>query len=245
MAKRTLVDPDSPTIDGIEVWKSPRLGGQKRAAAYLWFNKDEGDTFTMSEIRAAIGTNGTPDTTEHLNRRVRELRKHGWAFPSSQDDRELDTDDYQLTAKGMRVWAGERNTAASVSNRLRRIVFERDGNRCVLCGVESNGPYPGEPDSKAQMTVGHLHPQAREGKATKENLRTECSRCNEPVRDELRNADTLEELLAALPRRRADRQQLKAWIELGYMTRSPLIELWDRIRVMPQETRDAVAASLR
>ncbi|MFT3969082.1 MAG: HNH endonuclease signature motif containing protein [Micropruina sp.] len=239
------IDSAARDVNGVPVWQLPTLGGVKRAAAYLWFNKQVGDRFTIREIREAIGTDGRPDTSEHLNRRLRDLRDDDWVMRSYKDVEGLGRDEYELSAKGLKVWAGEANPRATVSPRLRREVLERDGHRCVLCGVGSNEPYPGEPGSKARMTVGHMRPQARAGSAARENLRTECARCNEPLRDALRDAETVGEVLAAIRGTGArDRALLRQWIDQGFVTRSPVMELYDRVRVLAREDQLRIAQYL-
>lgn len=149
------------------MWQLPELGGKKRVAAFLWFNKEPHDRFTLREIREAIGRNGEPEAAEHTNRRLRELRAEGWSFLSYKDARSVGSEEYILEVKGFRVWAGEGGTRPRVGQRTRREVLARDGYRCVLCGVGSGEPYPGEPETHAKMTIGHLRPQARAGARAK------------------------------------------------------------------------------
>lgn len=98
------------------------MGGQHHAAAYLWFQKAVGEDFSM-----------------------RELRKHGWRFDSYKDRQGQATDSYLLVEKGARTWLGERREVDAVSAAVRRLVLDRDGNRCVVCGVGAGEPYPEDP----------------------------------------------------------------------------------------------------
>lgn len=57
----------------------------------------------------------------------------------------------------------------AISPKLRSLVLERDGFRCRRCGA---GP------KTAQLEVDHVHPVARRGTTTMENLQTLCGTCN-------------------------------------------------------------------
>jgi 5-methylcytosine-specific restriction endonuclease McrA len=48
----------------------------------------------------------------------------------------------------------------------RKIVYERDGYKCVECGSEEN------------LTLDHTYPRSRGGDASVENFQTMCETCN-------------------------------------------------------------------
>jgi hypothetical protein len=90
--------------DGVTVWwqlavtpggKKP-FGGEKRVAAWLWFNKAEGDTFTMKDLRDGLGDGEQQESAEQLNRRLRALRPDGWTIHSTRDDGTLQRGQYRL-----------------------------------------------------------------------------------------------------------------------------------------------------
>lgn len=57
-----------------------------------------------------------------------------------------------------------------IGARLRSMVFERDGHRCVLCGrAAADG---------AVLHAGHILAVARGGTNCESNLRTECAECS-------------------------------------------------------------------
>ena len=59
--------------------------------------------------------------------------------------------------------------------RRRKRVFERDGLRCYLCGVEVRPrPVPGY----LLATVDHVRPRAKGGKSGVKNMRTACPPCD-------------------------------------------------------------------
>ncbi|MET7694169.1 HNH endonuclease signature motif containing protein [Streptomyces sp. NPDC005483] len=192
----------------------------------------------MRELRLALGPD-VADNSEHLNRRLRKLREFDWIIPSYKDDRTLPQDTYRLEAKGRRLWlATERkraNAGPKFSQRTRRIVLDRDGHRCKVCGVGAGESYPGEPGSKAKLTIGHRVPQERlraRGAADDiDNWRTECARCNETVRNELPDPEQYDEVTAEIKQlRKADLTLLLNWLRTGERSRSKLDRAYDRAR---------------
>lgn len=229
--------------------KRTPYGGELKLMAWLAFNKHVGDTVTMRELRAALGDGVVPDDAEHLNRRLRALRpRDGWIIPSKNDDGSLPVGVYRIDRKGWHPGTGTpRAPSNAVSQGLRRKVFERDGSRCVVCGVAGGEPYPSEPDSKAVLTVGHIVANDHGGSSKDaNNLRTECKRCNEPVRQEIRPPETLEQVLPDIRKlKSADKQQLLSWFDHGYRTRDRLDEVYDRARQLAPDDKEELKARLR
>jgi 5-methylcytosine-specific restriction endonuclease McrA len=127
-----------------------------------------------------------------------------------------------------------------ISQNMRRRVMDRDGRRCVVCFIGRGEPYPGEPGSTAILTIGHRVPEHRDsGVRSLDELQTECSRCNETVRDELQDPVTLPEVMPDLKRlNRVERGELLKWVFAGHRLRSRLDEVYDRVRMLtPDEQR--------
>ncbi|MFI6375766.1 HNH endonuclease [Streptomyces sp. NPDC050546] len=228
------------------------FGQERRLAAWLWFNKEMGDIFTMNELRDALGSD-IVGKSEHLNRRLRTLRSVGWLIPSYKDDGSLGTDEYRLQAKGARYWLDADRQAHkrfAPSARVRRDVMDRDGGRCVVCGAAAGESYPGEPDSKARLTIGHRVPQerlrTRRAADDIDNWRTECARCNEPVRDEIPDPWQYDEVLAQARRlSRGNKQTLLSWLHRAERTRSELDRIYDLARVLSHKEREDLIAYLQ
>lgn len=222
------------------------MGGAHRAAAFLWFEKGIGATFSMRELREALGEDESPDSAEHLNRRLRDLRAQGWRFDSFKSREGQATDRYLLVDKGARTWMGERRAVGVVSAAVRRQVLDRGENRCVVCGVGAGEPYPEVAGSRARMTIGHRRAVARTADATADNLQTECSRCNEPAGDDLRDPERRDAVMAAVVRLgAAERRTLLNWLESGYRQRSNLDSVYDRARRLRHSERLQVSGRLR
>lgn len=62
-------------------------------------------------------------------------------------------------------------------SRTRRRLFERDGRRCKVCGVEVYLEV-GTGDPQRLATVGHIVPRAFGGTRYHDNIQLECSKCN-------------------------------------------------------------------
>jgi 5-methylcytosine-specific restriction endonuclease McrA len=66
---------------------------------------------------------------------------------------------------------------ASISNRVRWLVLERDEFRCVKCGQT--------PSETVSLEVDHIVPVAKGGLDSQDNLQTLCNRCNSGKADRL------------------------------------------------------------
>lgn len=234
----------------LSFWPNSRrpYGDERKLAAWLAFNVEIGETFTMRELREALGDEIVPNSAEHLNRRLRNLRPDGWDVPTNNDDGDLPVGVYRLDALGWHPGSGSaRPASGKISQGDRRRVLDRDGRRCVVCGVGAGEPYAREPGSSAALTVGHRVPSARKGQSGVQlsNLQTECKRCNEPVRNELRDPENLEELLPdALKMKKSDLVRLESWVEAGFRITDHVDEVFDRYKRLPegdrQRLKDAV-----
>ncbi|WP_225447602.1 HNH endonuclease [Streptacidiphilus sp. PB12-B1b] len=206
----------------------------------------------MRELRSALGSD-LEGSSEHLNRRLRELRDAGWEIPSNKDDRQLPPDTYRVEVKGAKLWIDEERAAQQAfrpSQRVRRIVLDRDGSRCRVCGIGVGESYPGEPNAKARLTIGHRVPQERlrsRGAADDiDNWRTECSRCNETVRNELPDPEQYDEVVAEIRQlRTAELRQLSSWMQSGERSRSRLDQAYDRARNLSHNEREQLMSYLQ
>nr|PZN71480.1 MAG: HNH endonuclease [Pseudomonadota bacterium] len=198
----------------------------------------------MGDLRRALGEDA-PNNAEHLNRRLRNLRPDGWEVPTNKDDRTLPVGTYRLDVKGWHPALGPRPKRDAVSARQRRRVFDRDGWRCVVCGVGSGESYPGEPGSRAVLTVGHRIPRELGGSTELDNLQTQCKRCNEPVRHELGLPETLTELLPEIRSfRKQELNTLLSWMQARQRIRNRVDMVYDRIRRLSASEYDELAKTL-
>ena len=250
---------DAYAPDGTPWWRlttrpetKQAFGQTGRLAAWLWFDKELGATFTLPEARAALGSGLSQ--SQHFDRRLRELREAGWTIPSGRDaGAGLRNDEYRLDGRGVKLWLDEERAKVekfAPSAKVRRKAFERDGFRCVLCGVAAREPYPAEPGTSVRLTVGHRVPQERlrqyGQRDNTDNWRTECARCNEAVRDAVPDPRTFEE---TLPLVKALAKQEKAmlfdWLQRRERVRSELDRVYDEVRMLSENERERMLDYLR
>lgn len=219
--------PEAYAPDGTLWWrltlapgaKKRRLGDEQKIAAYLACEVGRGGIFTMRSLRTALGADTVPNDAEHLNRRLRTLRlRDGWDIPSAKDDGSLAHDEYRVRKIGWHPGTGKaRPTNDTPSDKVRRLVIERDKNTCQVCYTRFGDSYVDRPEKVARPTIGHRIPGKRLSKsATVDELQAECARCNEPVRDELFDPVTWPEVspsMRNLPR--SEKAQLLDWLEGG------------------------------
>lgn len=244
-------DAFAPTGDlwwTLKTWpgKRMRFGAEVKIASWLQFNADVGSLHTLRDLRRVLGEKGKPEAQEHFNRRVRKLRDFGWEILSARDDASLQPDQYRLQKKGDPIWLGKSRFAQpQPSAAVRREVFDRDGRRCVLCGIGAGEEYPNRPGRHARLTLGHVVANLRGGATTADNLRTECSLCNEPVRAEAATVEDLATLLERVKRLgRSDKERLLDWIRAEKRSRDAVDVLFDLIRSLPAAQRDEVRERL-
>lgn len=224
-----------------------RFGDEKKIAAYLASTKEVGGVFTTRELREALGSGGEANTAEHFQRRIRSLRRasDGWQIASYQDDRSLPSEHYRVDKIGWHPALGPRpKNTQSVSAKTRAIVLDRDGRRCVICGVGAGEPYP-ESGKPAVMTIGHIVPQERGGGGDIDNLQVECAHCNETKRAEgagIERFDIVWPSVKGLSTAQARR--LAEWIAQGRRTRDKLDDVYDRVRRLPAPERALVQQQL-
>ncbi|MFF2676818.1 HNH endonuclease [Arthrobacter koreensis] len=227
--------------------KNIDFGAELKLASWLAFNVNVGDTVTMRELRKALG-DAIPNDDEHLNRRLRELRKRdGWEILSNKDDGRLAVGEYRITKQGWHPGLGtQRAKSKGISASVRRRVLERD-ERCTVCGVGPGEAYPDLPSTRAVMTIGHIVPSDRGGSSSDlNNLRVECKICNEPVRQEIRVPERLEEILPDVRKlKKAEAQKLMSWLSAGQRSRDSLDELYDRSRKLGPVERNVLVNRLR
>jgi len=210
----------------------------RRAAHWLATEVGVGNKFRKADLRRVIGDR------EQVDRRMRDLRqKFGWVILNYRDRPDLAPEEHLLVSVGDRVWEGgfRAPRGDAVSAAVRRHVFDRDGNRCVVCGIAAGEEYPTLPGVRARLTLGHLVPKGRKGWNDPDNFRTECAICNEPARH-LTDAPVDIGLLKARTRElsRADKRRLAEWVRNERRAFPEVERLWIQWRQLPAAHRDEV-----
>lgn len=80
----------------------------------------------------------------------------------------------------------ERTKALAISAKVKKIVYERDGGRCVLCG------------SSQGLPEAHYIPRSAGGLGIEENVVTLCRKCHNRLDQTCERAELLERVKAHL-----------------------------------------------
>jgi 5-methylcytosine-specific restriction endonuclease McrA len=229
----------------VPIWSNSSVGAAKRVAHYLATEVGEGSKFSKSRLREIV------PATEQVDRRMRDLRKVGWKIRNYKDMASLAPSELYLEEIGDKVWEdGYRWPAEGLTAAKRRKVYERDGHRCLVCGIAFGDEYPDMPGVVARPTVGHIVPKERGGDPTSlENLRPECQLCNETARN-LTEAPADLELLKrkVIELNRKDKRLLVEWMLRGQRSYSDTERIWSQYSQLPQprqeEIREALVSAL-
>ncbi|MFD0800652.1 hypothetical protein ACFQZU_04875 [Streptomonospora algeriensis] len=203
----------------------------KSAALWLVQEVGEGNVFTKEELRAAF-----PEKTQ-IDRRVRELRKHGWTINTSKEEPALEANEQRFVEQGKPVWEKGQATLSqgeSVSASERRRVFNRDGNMCRSCGISAGESYVDDEFSNAQLTIARRKVFGPEGETTVE-LVTECDRCR--VGGRAITADPADVIQRARGLKGIESEIFRGWVAAGEREFSKLELLWGDLRSLPPESR--------
>ncbi|WP_432039393.1 hypothetical protein [Streptomyces cucumeris] len=218
-----------------KTFEGKKLGGKIRAALWLEAEVGEGNIFTKAQLRQAF-----PDEAQ-IDRRVRDLRDHGWRIDISRDDPRLKQEEQRYVSKGAEVWIpGQAKTAKhknSLTEAQRRKVWQNDNFLCRTCGVGVGESYDDGGIELSKLNVARREVLMPDG-STEFLYVTECKRCG--TRSGERQMDFGEVLTRIKALTPLERKVLAGWIEADRRTLSPLEKLWGVYRTLPAESRAAV-----
>lgn len=224
----------------IPLWNNDAIGASKRVAHYLATVVGEGNKFEKSTLRTIV-----PDT-EQVDRRMRDLRKAGWQIRNYKDKATLKPNELYIERIGDAVWEdGYKWPTEGLTAGKRRKVLDRDGPRCMVCGIDFGSEYPDRPGVTARPTIGHITPKERGGTDDLDNLRPECQMCNEVARNLTAPGVDVELLKRrVLELGREEKKQLLQWMLVGKRTYSTAERLWIQYNQLPGPSRDLVRDTL-
>ncbi|MFD9941451.1 HNH endonuclease [Nonomuraea sp. NPDC059023] len=223
------------------VWTNAKLGTRIRVALWLYHEIGEGERFRKQQLRNAI-----PDI-EQVDRRMRDLRPAGWIIRTYRDLANLSPDELLLEKIGAHIWEpGQRSAGLrAISGKVRREVMDRDGHRCVRCGIGAGEEYPDDPGSHARLTMGHVTPHKYGSTAQPEDLVTECARCNETAKHLTGvqfSSEQVWDRIQELPRK--EKVKLLSWMAADRRAVSDTEKIWSHYRQLPAARRGTVKARL-
>lgn len=211
-------------------WEDASLGTMKRAALWLVSEVGEGNAFTKTDLYRAF------PSTSQIDRRMRDLRDHGWRIDTRREDPGLESHEQRFVSRGAPVWEpGQARAKAdsAISATRRREVLSRDGNICRSCGITPGEEYPDSYET-AQLDIARRAVRQVDGSQVVE-LVTECRRCRVGGRA---LEEDLARTLAGLERLSAmERSILVGWVQADQREFGALERLWAEYRVLPAESR--------
>ena len=203
-------------------WTDQRIGMKVRLALWLRDVVGEGNVFTKAQLKDAF-----PESTQ-LERRLRDLRGHGWEIETRLTRVSLNHDELMFARAGEPVWdpatRAARVTRRALSARVRSEVLKRDGHTCVRCGLQA-GTVP--------LEVACVVPLTRGGTNAPDNLITLCPNCHLATDRTARPAAEKEVWSRVQELSPRERARLLAWMTLERRPVSPLEEVWQLYRAAP------------
>jgi hypothetical protein len=234
---RRLVDLEDQQMT-LPSWQSENLGSMARTALWLLQVVGVGGTFKKVELREAF-----PDVAQ-IDRRLRDLRDHGWKIDTSREDPTLTQQEQRFVAAGAEVWLPGKAKApkhkASITPAQRTKILAADNYMCRACGIAAGEAYE-DTITPAVLNVARRKVVLPDGSTDHQPV-TECKRCG------VGSGERTVELAQVLAQVRAlspmERQVLTTWIEADQRTLGPLEKAWGTYRSLPENSRKAVAAEL-
>jgi hypothetical protein len=224
----------------IPKWNDPKLKAGTKIKAALWLVSEVGvgNTFTKEQLRQAF-----PGVTQ-IDRRVRELRAHGWVIDTRAEDVALNHDEQRFVATGQPIWQREGDMydhTGTISAKIRRKTFAEDDYQCVTCGIAGGETYPEAPHIKAVLSLSRRSIRSSEG-VNSRMLVTECQRCRAGIegRSEVDVANLLRQIEAL------DAPGLavfRRWVVTG--RRRLLDRLWGEFRRLPYAAQNDIRKRLK
>ncbi|MFI7694235.1 hypothetical protein ACIBQ6_34590 [Nonomuraea sp. NPDC049655] len=216
-------------------WQDSKLGTMKRAALWLVAEVGVGNVFTKTQLRDAF-----PDVAQ-IDRRMRDLRDHGWLIYTNREDVSLDASQQRFAEQGVPVWEPGRATksSSSITAAQRRELLVKDGYLCRSCGIGAAENYAGSQET-AQLEVARRKTLQPDGSITIE-LVTECSRCRVGGRELVADVRQIVERIRQLPS--FDRKILAGWMADGQREYSEIEKLWAAYRALPATARAEISGA--
>ncbi len=178
-----------------------RKGSRQKILEYFLANK--GIVVNKDQIREASGN------VSEWARRTRELRtEQGYQILTHHDRANLRPGEYLMeTDKRLPVMARD------ISAETRAWVLNRNGFTCQACGAAAGDDDPINPNRTVRLTIGHIVDKSKGGSDDRNNLRAQCSACNEGLQNTaLPNPDRIH-LLSQVRRATIDDQRaLLDWL---------------------------------
>jgi hypothetical protein len=216
-----------------------KFGTKIRVALWLLTQVGVGNIFTKAQLRDAF------PGVEQVDRRMRDLRQHGWMIHTNKEDASLTPNELRFVQPGEEVWKpGKAKPAAgTLTSKQRMAIMAGDDFMCVVCGIAGGETYADMPHEAAQLSITRRASTLPSGQVVSQYV-TECKRCK--AGDIPGAAATLAAVMEGIDSLDLrDRQTLASWVTAGRRRPSKVETLWTQYRRLPAEARDEVENRLR
>ena len=184
--------------------KTPKGSRQKILDFFL---ANIGSVVDKEQIREASGN------VSEWARRTRELRtEQGYQILTHRDRANLKPGEYLLeTDKRLPIMARQ------ISAETRAYVLDRNGFTCQTCGSAAGDTDPTNPNRTVRLTIGHIVDKSKGGSDDRNNLRAQCSSCNEGLQNTALPSPDRVHLLSQVRRATiADQRALLNWLNTKF-----------------------------
>lgn len=217
-------------------WRDKKFGSKARAALWLESEVGETNTFTKARLREAF-----PDVAQ-IDRRIRDLRDHGWRIDTRREDPSLKLDEQRYVKKGAEIWipgqAKIDKTRSTLTATQRNKVLQADNFLCRTCGIGAGEVYEGT--RLAQLDIARRKVRLNDG-TVQTQLMTECNRCRAAGSREVDLGEILDDLQSLSV---VERGVFARWVSDDHREVTLLEKLWGVYRTLPEESRQAVRESI-
>lgn len=196
-------------------WRTYPGGTMKKAALWLAEMVGEGGVFTKDELRKDF-----PGVSQ-IDRRVRDLRDHGWIMHTRAEDLDLELDEQRLVHIGGHVWAaGYKSPVKAVGPNptQKQEALESSNHRCLSCGATAGEPFFDDVLTTAKLTVvGSPH----------SGWIASCQRCKMGGSVP---SSSVEFVSAFSALSSSEKRTFANWMRSGLRESTPLDRAWDKFR---------------
>ncbi len=152
-----------------------KIGSKEKLRRYLL--PRVGKVLTSKELLEASGG------ATQWARRIRELRdEEGWPIRTHNDIASLKPGEYLLESIPA-LQDSAYSFQATISQRVRAQVLERNGYTCQMCGAKAGDPDDQNPERKVRLHLSHIQDKSLGGTNDPSNLRALCSACNQGAKN--------------------------------------------------------------
>lgn len=223
----------------ISSWSDTNVGHGTMVRTALWLLQEVGlgNVFTKEQHRKAFSG------VTQADRRLRDLRAHGWVIHTNLQDVSLNQNEQRFVACGLAVWDPTQRRAlgtAKLTEKQRMTVFAESDFQCSICGIAGGEMYADLIGVSATLSavrrtiIGHAGKQETV-------FRAECKRCSAgaATRDE-----DIPKFIAEFQRLDVDTKAAIATL-IATDPKAQISQIWREFRQMSDASRSQIRKLLK